>query len=170
MHYYFLHTSTVWTTLWYFLKDICETFMQFLSCIVQEVFVQCSCVSCHCGRQCTVVQRRICYFSIRDLQAHKIVVFINFRCETIMKRVTCCSMWIDISEELWFRSWILTIPVQVTYSSIIFTGQSDFFSHRFKCLVFQRCYWLCKCLLCKTTIKLFLSNLPKTFILYYSIL
>ncbi len=127
-----------------------------MSFIVQEVFVQCSWVSCHCGRQCTVVQRRICYFSIRDLQAHKIVVFINCRCETIRKRVTCVSMWINISKELWFGSWILTIPVQVSYSSIIFTGQSDFFSHRFKCLVFQRCYWLRKCLLCKTTIKLFI--------------
>lgn len=141
-----------------------------MSFIVQEVFVQCSWVSCHCGRQCTEVQRRICYFSIRDLQAHKIVVFINFRYDTIRKRFTCVSILINICKELWFGSRILTIPVQVCNSSIIFTGQSDFFSLRFKCLGFPRCDWLCKRLLCKTLHHISLMNLPKGFILiYYSI-
>ncbi len=82
---------------------------------VYQVFVQCSCVSCHCGRQSAVVQSRVWYRCRGDLQIHMVFfVFGDIGCESgIYFRLLSffCSIWDEHNE---LRSWsgILTIPVK----------------------------------------------------------
>ncbi len=61
-----------------------------------KVFVQCSCVSCHCGHQSTVVQSRVWYSSRGDDQIH---TFDFFCCFWIQTKIRLRFTWIFIDKK-----------------------------------------------------------------------
>ena len=108
-------------SVWLPLVDVVEYCVVF----APKVFVQSFGVSCHCGLQSTVVHSRVCHCSRGDLQMHFGFIITHFDRQSIVC-VILCSIVKD--KELWWFSWILSIPEEIITSSSLFgvcVGQSN---------------------------------------------
>ena len=100
--------------------------LRLLWCVVfaLKVFLQSCVVSCHCGPQSTVVHSRVCHCSRGDLQCDMFLCFVNVSREIRQSWMNRSFLW-DQEQELWSGSLVLSVPLDVSDGSVIFTGQVD---------------------------------------------
>ncbi len=105
-----------------------------------SVFVQCRCVSCHCGHQGTVVQSRIFHLCRRYAQIHKFDSFIGHSVQTKL------GLWLTAALSVKnyifrFGSGILTVPLQTANSATVVAGKYNISSCQNILLWGEWCYY-----------------------------
>ena len=111
-------------SVWLPLVDVVEYCVVF----APKVFVQSFGVSCHCGPHSTVVHSRVCHCSRGDLQMHFgfIITHVEGQSRDSIRYWRSCSR--VRNKELWWFSWILSIPEESITTSCLFgvcVGQSN---------------------------------------------
>ena len=113
--------SLKFNSVWLPLVDVVEYSVVF----APKVFVQSFGVSCHCGLQSTVVHSRVWHCSRGDLQMDLFFLHCNLQ----SRFWNCyCSRSRVLDEELWWFSWILSIPEEIIIAIsffVVFVGQSN---------------------------------------------
>ena len=123
-------------SVWLPLVDVVEYSVVF----APKVFVQSFGVSCHCGLQSTVVHSRVRHCSRGDLQMNTFLFlcFVNVSWE-IRNSWMNQSVLCDVEQELWSGSLVLSVPLDISDRTLIFTGQVDVSS---LCNTFFSIFWL----------------------------